>query len=127
MEEAQERSRALGRGSCKPKKNTVASLLEHCRAAGIKPTLPLPPALQSTLTGGTGGLGAPGGGALGSSAGALGGSNSSAAAVLASLSSSLSISEAGRRGDRSLGKEGLLCLVRLNLTNYNFFFILLFA
>ncbi|KAK3859096.1 hypothetical protein Pcinc_023641 [Petrolisthes cinctipes] len=45
MEDAQERARHLGRGTSKPKKNTVASLLEQCRAAGIKPSsLPLPPA-----------------------------------------------------------------------------------
>ncbi|CAL4060724.1 unnamed protein product, partial [Meganyctiphanes norvegica] len=48
MEEAQERARHLGRGISKPKKNTVASLLEQCRAQGIKPQLPLP--LSNSLT-----------------------------------------------------------------------------
>ncbi|KAL7641995.1 UNVERIFIED_CONTAM: hypothetical protein RMT77_007869 [Armadillidium vulgare] len=43
LDEGPEKVRHLGRGVSKPKKNTVASLLEHCRAAGIKPQLPLPP------------------------------------------------------------------------------------
>ncbi|XP_069971280.1 bromodomain adjacent to zinc finger domain protein 2B isoform X7 [Penaeus vannamei] len=51
MEDAQERTRHLGRGVSKPKKNTVASLLEQCRAAGIKPsTLPLPPTTSIAAT-----------------------------------------------------------------------------
>ncbi|XP_042225949.1 bromodomain adjacent to zinc finger domain protein 2B-like isoform X5 [Homarus americanus] len=51
MEDAQERARHLGRGVSKPKKNTVASLLEQCRAAGIKPSsLPLPPTTSIAAT-----------------------------------------------------------------------------
>ncbi|XP_076069056.1 bromodomain adjacent to zinc finger domain protein 2B-like isoform X3 [Oratosquilla oratoria] len=50
MEEANERARHLGRGVSKPKKNTVASLLEQCRAAGVKPQLPLPPTTSIAST-----------------------------------------------------------------------------
>ncbi|XP_063851333.1 bromodomain adjacent to zinc finger domain protein 2B-like isoform X2 [Scylla paramamosain] len=54
MEDVQERSRHLGRGTSKPKKNTVASLLEQCRAAGIKPSsLPLPPTTSIVVTSAT--------------------------------------------------------------------------